>query len=107
MKRCILVGLRTNKDKETGEDLLFLSLIRLPSRMKDGGLWHPKKDELLVTACINKTRKPDEYKKYSALLPGTLIDVTFGVNDFNGKLIVANLDVVEGSNIFDEKMVYV
>ena len=107
MKRCILVGVRTNKDEKTGDDLLFLSLVRLASRMKDGGLWHPKKDELYVTACINKSRKPDEYAKYSKLIPGTLIDVVFGVNDYTGKVVVASIDVVPGTDVFDEETVYV
>ena len=107
MKRCILVGHRTGTDKETKDELLFVSLVRLPSKMKDGGLWYPKKDELFVTACINKSRKPDEFKKFSDLLPGTLIDVTFGINDFNGKVVVAGLDIVEGTNIFDAETVYV
>ena len=72
-----------------------------------GGLWHPKKDELYVTACINKSRKPDEYAKYSKLIPGTLIDVVFGVNDYTGKVVVASIDVVPGTDVFDEETVYV
>ena len=53
MKRCILVSSRENKDKETGDELLFLTLYRLPSKMKNGGLWYPKSCEAIVTACIN------------------------------------------------------
>ena len=105
-RRCILLSTRTNKDKETNDELLFLSLARLPSKSSRGGLWYPKQSELLVTACINKTRKPDDFESYSKLNPGTLIDVTFGINDFNGKVIVANLDVIEGTNIFDPETLY-
>ena len=108
MKRCILIGTRTNKDKETGDELLFLTLCRLPSKMSNGGLWHPKQNELLSTVCINKTRKPDDFKKFSEMLPGTLIDITLGVNEFNGKLFVAAYEAVEGTvNIFDEGILYV
>lgn len=107
MKRCILVGTRANTDEKTGEELLFVSLCRLPSKSSKGGLWYPKKDELFVTACINKTRKPEEYAKYSAILPGTLIDVTMGINDFNNKPFVAVLEVVPGTeNIFDPDILY-
>ena len=107
MKRCILVGSRTNKDKETGDELLFLTLCNLPRRMKNGGLWNPKSNEMLVTSCINKARKPDDYDKFIKLLPGTLFDVTYGVNEFTGKVVVAALNLVAGSdNIFDEKTLF-
>ena len=108
MKRFILINSRTGEDKETKDELLFLTIARLPSKMNNGKLWYPKKDELLSTICINKSRKPDDFKKYSEILPGTLIDVTFGINDFNGKAIVAAYEAVEGTvNIFDEGILYV
>ena len=108
MKRFILIGSRTNTDKETKEELLFMTIARLPSKTSKGDLWYPKKDELLSTICINKTRKPDDFKKYSEMLPGTLIDVTFGVNEFNGKLIIAAYEAVAGTeNIFDKDILYV
>ena len=107
MKRTILVSTRTNTDEMTGDELLFLTLCNLPKRMKNGGLWHPKSSELLSIACINKTRKPDEYEKFMKLLPGTIIDVTEGINDFTNTRFVASLDVVAGTeNIFDEKILY-
>lgn len=107
MKRTILVSTRTNTDEKTGDELLFLTLCNLPKRMKNGGLWYPKSSELLSTACINKTRKPDEYEKFMKLLPGTIIDVTEGINDFTNKRFVASLDVVPGTeNIFDEATLY-
>lgn len=108
MKRCILVGSRTNVDKETKDELLFLTLCNLPRKMKNGGLWHPKSSEMLVTACINKSRKPEEFEKFIKLLPGTLFDVTQGINDFNGKPFVASLDVVKGTdNILDASILFV
>lgn len=107
MKRCILVGTRTNTDKDSGDKLLFLTLCNLPKKMKSGGLWHPKQSELLLTACINKTRKPDDYEKFSKVLPGTILDVTEGINDFTNKRFVASLDIVPGTeNIFDEALLY-
>ena len=106
MKRCILVSSRLNKDPKTGDDLIFLTLCRLPNKMKNGGLWHPKKDELVVNACVNKTSKPEEYEKFLKILPGALIDVTFGINDFNNKAFVAAMSLVPDTNIFDEETLY-
>lgn len=67
MKRCILVSVRPQKDKETNDDLLFLTLYRLPNKMKNGGLWHPKKDEQVINACINAKHRPEEYKQWSSM----------------------------------------
>ena len=108
MKRFVLINTREGEDKETKDKLLFLTIARLPSKMSNGNLWYPKKDELLSTICINKSRKPDDFKKYSEILPGTLIDVTFGINDFNGKAIIAAFETVEGTeNIYDKDILYV
>ena len=106
MKRCILVGSRTNKDEKTGDELMFLTLYRLPNKMSNGGLWHPKVNEAVINTCINKTKKPEDYERFSQIFPGTLIDVTFGINDFNNKTFVANLDIVEDTNIFDAETLY-
>lgn len=57
MKRCILVDVRQNKDEKTGDELMFLTLVKLPSKMSNGGLWHPRQNEMIVNVCINKTNK--------------------------------------------------
>lgn len=106
MKRCILVSVRPQKDKETNDDLLFLTLYRLPNKMKNGGLWHPKKDEQVVNACINGKHKPEEYKKFLSIFPGALIDVTFALNEFTNKTYVERCDLVDGTNVFDETLLY-
>ena len=40
MRRCILISTRQNKDEKTGDELLFLTLSRLPNKMNNGGLWY-------------------------------------------------------------------
>jgi hypothetical protein len=52
MRRCILISTRQNKDEKTGDELMFLTLSRLPNKMNNGGLWYPKKDELIINTCI-------------------------------------------------------
>ena len=106
MKRCILVGSRVSKDKETGDTLLFMTLYRLPSKMSNGGLWHPKQGEAIINACVNGAKKPEEFEKFSKALPGALIDVTFGVNDFNGKTFVASMTLASAVNPFEEDVLY-
>lgn len=106
MRRCILISTRCNKDEKTGDELMFLTLSRLPNKMNNGGLWYPKKDELIINTCINKNNKPDEYAKMLNVLPGTLIDVTFGLNEYNNKVFVVKTDIVEGTDVFTEDMLY-
>jgi hypothetical protein len=102
MKRAIVVSVRESKDQKTNDELLFVTLYRLPSIMKNGGLWHPKSTEAVTTACYNKTKNPDDYEKFKTLLPCTVCDITYGVNDFNGKTFVANLAVVEKTSLSTE-----
>lgn len=106
MRRYILISTRQNKDEKTGDELLFLTLSKLPSKMNNGGLWYPKKDELITNTCINKSRSPEEYEKMQNVLPGTLIDVTFGLNDYTNKAYVIKTDVVPGTDVYTEDMLY-
>ena len=70
MKRCIVTGVRKSEDSKTKDKLLFVTLHRLPSKMKNGGLWFPKLNEAVVTACFNQSTDKDGYEKYSALEAG-------------------------------------
>ena len=106
MRRCILISTRQNKDEKTGDELMFLILSRLPRKMNTGGLWYPKKDELIINTCINKSRSPEEFAKMQNVLPGTLIDVTLGLNEYTNKAYVVKTDVVEGTDVFTEDMLY-
>ena len=106
MRRCILISTRQNKDEKTGDELLFLTLTRLPNKMTNGCLWYPKKDELILNTCINKTKNPEEFDKMHSVLPGTLVDVTFGLNEYTNKAYVLKTDVVEGTELYSEDMLY-
>ena len=107
MKRCILVDSRTNKNEQTGDELLFLTLVKLPAKMSNGGLWHHKANELVINVCIPKSTKQEDFEKYSTILPGALFDITYGYNDFNGKSFVATCTLVDGTNMFTPQEVYV
>lgn len=107
MRRCILISSRTGKDKETNDQLLFLTFAKLPNLTSQGNLWHPKSSEILVNACINKNKKPDDFEKFAKILPGSLFDVTIGINEYNEKPFVADIAFVEGSDVFDEKILFV
>lgn len=98
MNRCILVDLKTGKDKESEAELLFLTLCKLPKKMKSGGIWHHKASEILINVCINKETRAEDYVKFAPALPGTLFDVVIAKNDYSGKDFVASCVMVPGSN---------
>lgn len=98
MKRMILVDVRISKDEKNGDNLLWLTLYRLASQMKNGGLWHAKKDESITYVCFSQLKNPQEYNDYQKCNPGTLFDITFGLNDFNNKSYVATCVMVPNSN---------
>lgn len=108
MKRCVIVSVKPSKDPKTGDDLLFIALYRLPGKMKNGGLWFPKPAECVINYCINKTHQPELYETFSKILPCTLADVTFALNEFNNKTYVSQVDIVKDTeNIFEGSLLYV
>ena len=40
MKRFLVVSVKEGEDSKTKEKLLFVSMYRMPSKMKNGGLWY-------------------------------------------------------------------
>lgn len=107
MKRYILVDIRESEDAKTKEKLLFLTLAKLASKMKNGGLWHPKKADQISYYCINGSKDPVKYEEFKKYQPGTLFDVQFAVNDFNGTFFISTCELVPGTNnIYDEKTLY-
>ena len=107
MKRFILLASRCNKDEKTNDELMFLTLGKLPSKMSNGGLWYAKKGEEISTACINKTRDVETYNEFLKVLPGSLVDCVIGINEFNNKAYIASIKLVEGTNVFTEDLLYI
>lgn len=103
--RCLLISCRKQKDEKSGEELMFLTLSKLPKRMKNGGLFYPKPSELLVHACVNKSKAPMDYENFEKVNPGALCEVTFGTNEYTQKAFVAKIDVLV--TIYPEEDLYV
>ena len=106
MIRSILVSSRVGQDDKTGNKLLFMTLYRFPTRMKNGGLWYPKKGDAVINACIDESKKADEFAFFSEILPGALVDVVLGVNDFTGKTYVASLNLACEQNPYKAEELY-
>lgn len=107
MRRFIVVSSRVGEEKESKKPVLFLTLYRLPNKTQSGMLWYPKKDDALVVTCINSVSRSDEFNALKDVLPCSLVDVTFGVNEFTNKTIVASIKPVKDTvNIFDPDLLY-
>lgn len=105
MKKALVVDVRKGQDKEKQNNVLYITLYKLPSKMKDGALWHPKKDEAVVIASFSEKYAPEDYNKLQTLPLGSICDIVYGVNDFNDKTFIAKLNVVvEG--VYTDKDLY-
>lgn len=98
MVKCIICDSRDGEDKETKEKLVFLTMYRIPNLTAKGTLWHTKQSEAITCACAGEKRTPNLYKSYKDMAVGTVVNVTFGVNDFTNKTIVANVEVFAKPN---------
>lgn len=108
MKRCILVDSRISKDEKSGDTFLNLTCYQLASKMKDGKLWHQKKSDAIINCCIKKETNQENFDKYSKVLPGSLIDIEFYINDYTNKSAVRILDVVKGTmNLYSTDQLYI
>ncbi len=97
MSRVLVCSVRKGLEKDTNKELLYIATYKMPSDTQKGYLWYPKKDEAIINIVIKKDEKPKEFEEYSQLLPGTLIDVFYSVNDASGKAYVSGYQVVKRS----------
>ena len=95
---------RQTTDKETKENLIWLTLYVLPSKMKDGKLWFPKKAESTITVCVNEKKAPQDYSDLQHVLPGSLFDITYGFNEYSGKAFISKCELVEFSSHTEDKL---
>ena len=75
MKRFILINSRTGEDKETKDELLFLTIARLPSKMNNGNLFYPKSSDISVSTCAGAIKAPDKFAKYQGFELGDIVDI--------------------------------
>lgn len=96
MKKVLLVQARISEDKKTKERLLFVTFVNLPTKnAQTGNIWYPKNDELTTVSCFGEDRAPELYGLLRKATPGTLCGLTYGVNDFNNRLFVANVEILK------------
>ena len=97
MKKVMVMSVRATVDKKTNENVVYVTVYDLGNRNANGVIFSAKSGEAVRTAFANEARNPDKYAKYKALTVGTLCTMDLGVNDFDGRVYVSNLDVVKES----------
>ena len=106
MKRAIVVAVRENVDKKTGENNLWVTSAIMPGKMSNGGLYYPKSTDILVNSCFGEVRHPDKFAAYKKLKIGTLVDIEYGFNEITQKPFVRKLHEVAPTP-FEETDLYV
>ena len=98
MKRVMVMGVREAVDKKTGENVVYVTVYDLGSRNSTTGiLYSAKSGEAVKTAYANAVRSPEKFAKYKNLQIGSLCNMDLGVNDFDSRVYVSNLEEVQES----------
>ena len=106
-RRCLVVCNKLGTDEKTKDTLMYLTLYRLPTKRKDGGLWYPKSSEAIVNVCVNKTRDPEKFNRLSSIQYGALVDIDFGVNEFTDKTYVASVELVPNTSFLSDDILFI
>ncbi len=97
MKKVMVMSVRPTVDKKTNENVVYVTVYDMGNRNSNGVIFTAKSGEAVKTAFANQARNAEKYEKYKALTIGSLCTMDLGVNDFDGKVYVANLECVKPS----------
>lgn len=97
MKKVMVMSVRATVDKKTNDNVVYVTVYDMGNRNDKGVIYSAKSGEAVKVAFANEVRNPDKYKKYKNLNIGSLCTMDLGVNDFDGRVFVANLDLVQDS----------
>ena len=106
-RRCLVVCNKLGTDEKTKDTLMYLTLYRLPTKRKDGGLWYPKSSEAIVNVCVNKTRDPEKFNRLAQISLGSLVDIEFGFNEFTDKSFVASVELVPNTSFLTDDILFI
>jgi len=107
MSRVLVCSCRVGEDKDTNDSVLYIATWKMPSYTSKGLLWYPKKDESVNYIVVRRAEKPQTFEEFRHVLPGTLLEVYYGVNDQTGKSYVDHFAVVPGTAVLKAEDLYV
>jgi len=94
MKRAVVVSIRTSKDKNSGEDMAWVVVAVMPSKMNNGNLFYPKSSDISVSTCAGAIKSPDKFATYQKFKIGDVVNIHYGFNEFSQKPFVDNVELV-------------
>lgn len=97
MKRVMVMRVRPTVDKKTNDKVVYVTLYDMGNRNSNGVIFSAKSGEAVRTAFANESRSPEKYAKYCKLNVGSICTMDLGVNDYDGRVYVSNIDLVQDS----------
>lgn len=97
MKKVMVMSVRPTVDKKTNENVVYVTIYDMGRRNNNGVIFTAKSGEAVKTAYANEARSPEKYAKYKALAIGSICAMDLGIDDFDGRVFVSNLEVVKQS----------
>jgi len=99
--KCLLVDVSVvEKDGNKTCWSVFAKLGKYNSETKKIFHFNVKKDSktpMIIQHSVDPNKNPTLYSKVSSLLPGTLVDVEYGINDY-GSPVIKDIKVIKASN---------
>lgn len=93
MKIAMVMSVRATQDKKTGENVVYVTLYDMGRRGSNGVIYSAKTGEAVRTAYAKETFNSEKYAKYKALAVGSLCSMDLGINDYDNRVYVSNLEL--------------
>lgn len=97
MKRALVISVRTSKDKQTSEDVAWVTVALMPTKMQNGNLFYPKSSDISVSTNAGAIRAKDKFSKYCSFKLGDLVDIHYGFNEYTQKPYVDDITLVKST----------
>lgn len=105
MKKGLVLSVRTGVDKDTNEDVVFVTIGKLPTKSRETGkIFAPLKSETLLCVQGNKVKSTAKYNTYKDFKVGDLVELYFGVSSISEKVFVDNIVLVKNSPFTEEEI---
>lgn len=105
MKRAVIVSVRESVDKKTSENVVWTTLAQMPQKGKNGNVYYPMSNKILLVTSAGEVRSPDKFTKYKKFKIGDIVDVHMAINNNNDTVYVSDLELVKESTYKESDLI--